>query len=228
MAQKTVEKQKWEEVVDLFEGQSYVFGKHWSFNYYNDPKRLAFVLSRYKFAAKMSCKGQNVLELGCSDGIGSRVLSEFATGYCGVDLDQLAIEAARINQRAQGMEFVFDDFMGKTYGSFGAVVSLDVVEHIYPEHENLYFQTIYDNLSENGVCVVGTPNITSEAYASLPSRLGHVNLFSQQRLVEMLTRYFHQVLPFGMNDEVVHTGFAPMAHYNIVIACHKKRLYERF
>lgn len=28
-----------------------------------------------------------------------------------------------------------------------------------------------------------------------------------------MQRYFHNVFMFSMNDEVVHTGFHPMAHY---------------
>jgi hypothetical protein len=28
-----------------------------------------------------------------------------------------------------------------------------------------------------------------------------------------MTRYFQNVFVFSMNDEVVHTGFSPMAHY---------------
>ena len=208
--------------MDVLERRSYVFGKHWSFNYYNDPKRLAFVLARYNFAAQIACQRGRILELGCSDGIGAMMLAERAADYVGIDLDKPAVEAAKVNQRGQGMKFIFDDFMGKKYGVFDAVISLDVVEHIYAEHEALYFQTIIDNLAGNGVCVIGTPNITAEAYASLPSRMGHVNLFSQERLVTTLQRYFHQVFPFGMNDEVVHTGFAPMVHYNMIVACHKK------
>ena len=93
---------------------------------------------------------------------------------------------------------------------------------IYQEHENLYFQTLLSNLSDNGICVIGTPNITAADYAAVTSQLGHVNLYSQERLVSELKKYFHQVFPFGMNDEIIHTGFGSMAHYLFCVACHKK------
>ena len=32
-----------------------------------------------------------------------------------------------------------------------------------------------------------------------------------------MQRYFHNVFLFSMNDEVVHTGFYPMAHYLIAL-----------
>ena len=115
--------------------------------------------------------------------------------------------------------------MGKTFGAFQTVVSLDVVEHIYPQHEALYFETLANNLSPDGIAIVGTPNITATPYASKASNLGHVNLFSQARLKETLEHYFHNVFPFGMNDEILHTGFASMAHYVFCVACNKRKAW---
>jgi hypothetical protein len=34
--------------------------------------------------------------------------------------------------------------------------------------------------------------------------------------------YFHNVYAFSMNDEVVHTGYHAMAHYNLVLCCGKR------
>lgn len=216
------EKAAWDHTVDMLGNFSLKFGEHWSFNFRNDPKRLGFVLSRYKFAAKMACKNARVLELGCSEGIGATILAENAISYLGIDLDQPAVEAAKRNLPAEKFSFIYDDFMDKRYGIFDAIVSMDVVEHILPEFENIYFKTIYQNLSDKGICVIGTPNITSEQYASQASKLGHVNLFSQDRLIKTLKQWFHYVFPFGMNDEIAHTGFAGMNHFLICVAFDKK------
>src|SRR2546429_5011412 len=64
-----------------------------------------------------------------------------------------------------------------------------------------------------GVAMVGTPNQTADQYASENSRKGHVNLKDHKSLRALLERHFHRVFMFSMNDEVVHTGFYPMAHY---------------
>jgi hypothetical protein len=32
-------------------------------------------------------------------------------------------------------------------------------------------------------------------------------------LQALMIRYFENVFMFGMNDEIVHTGYAPMCHY---------------
>ncbi len=214
------EKNLWDETTSLLGNEKVAFGRHWSYNFRNDPKRLGFVLSRYKFAAKMACKDANILELGCSEGIGATILAETAKSYTGVDLDNSAIETAK--QNLPNLNFIYDDFMGKQYGSFEAIVNMDVIEHIDPKFEEQFFETILKNLSENGICVIGTPNITADKYASEASKLGHINLYSQERLKNSLKKYFHQVFPFGMNDETVHTGFASMAHFIICVAFHKK------
>ena len=68
--------------------------------------------------------------------------------------------------------------------------------------------------------ITGTPNITSGRLDT--ERLGHVNCKSASELRELFTRYFHNVFVFSMNDEVVHTGFAPMAHYLFTVGVGKR------
>lgn len=222
MNDKLNEKNLWEDTVKLLSDDSFSLSSHWSYNFINDPKRLGFVLSRYKFAAKMISKNANILELGCSEGIGCPILSENAASYTGVDLDKEAVDFAKKTFKSKKFTFIYEDFLGKKFGEFDAIVSLDVIEHIYNENENLFFETIYKNLSNKGICVIGTPNVCSQQYASEASKLGHVNLFSQERLIDLMKKYFYHVLPFGMNDEILHTGFSCMSHYLINIGCHKK------
>lgn len=221
---KKTEKTTWDETAALLGNNSLKWGNHWSFNFRNDPKRLAFVLSRYKFAAKMGAKGRSVLELGCGEGIGATVLGETASSYTGIDFDQEAILAAERNcLEKERFHFCCEDFMGKTVGCFQTVVSLDVIEHIYLEFEDTYLKTLVNNLSEDGIAIIGTPNVTSAPHASIASQIGHVNLYSQERLKQALSRYFHYVFMFGMNDEIVHTGFSAMSHYIFSVACGKKK-----
>jgi hypothetical protein len=76
--------------------------------------------------------------------------------------------------------------------------------------------------SHYGVTSIGVPSLESEQYASEDSKLGHINLKSQKDLKATLSSFFHTVLIFSMNDEVVHTGFAAMAHYSFALCTGKK------
>ncbi len=221
------EEQCWERVKSHLKEQPVRLGRHWSYNILNDPKRLVFVLSRYKFAAKLIGEQKRILELGCSEGLGTAYLGEFATSVTGVDSDASAIETARRNWPGDKFTFIGANFLGRRYGRFDAVVSLDVIEHLDPAHEELFFQTVCDNLSQDGLCILGTPNVTAASYASEASKEGHINLYSGERLVNVARRFFRNVHLFGSNDEVVHTGFVPMMHYLVVLASGKRKGVNR-
>ncbi len=72
-------------------------------------------------------------------------------------------------------------------------------------------------LDPGGILIIGTPNITSDQYANAHTRKGHVNLFSAERLRELALRHFDNVFIFSANDEIVHTGFSPLAHYLLAL-----------
>ena len=61
------------------------------------------------------------------------------------------------------------------------------------------------------------PSLESQIYASPASKEGHVNCQSKKQLKRTLLKYFSTVFMFSMNDEVMHTGFAPMSHYLMAV-----------
>ena len=112
-------------------------------------------------------------------------------------------------------------------GGADVCVTMDVIEHIPTEKENIFMQTIYNNLVPSGFAVIGTPNVTMFPHASEFNRVAHINNYDQLRLYELASKYFEQVFIFGMNDEIVNTGFYPMSCYIIALCCQKKTNGER-
>ncbi|HVL13888.1 MAG TPA: methyltransferase domain-containing protein, partial [Gemmata sp.] len=98
-------------------------------------------------------------------------------------------------------------------GGFDAAYSLDVFEHIVPDREYDFVRNIARSLTPTGVAVIGSPSLQSQAYASEGSKLGHVNCKDGKEYKRVMEAHFDNVFLFSMNDEVVHTGFSPMAHY---------------
>ena len=78
-------------------------------------------------------------------------------------------------------------------------------------------------LPNDGVLITGTPNKTAGQYASPQSAALHINQKSSDELRTLMQRYFHNVFMFGMNDEVLHTGYAPMCHYIWALAVGVRR-----
>lgn len=218
-------KKTWKEVKSDLKKQTLRLGPYFSYQVLDTPRHFLFSLSRYKFAARMLPQSSKVkvLELGCQEGIGTLILGECGHQVLAVDFDREAICHAKNNIKKDNITFKSADFMGKNFGKFRAVVSLDVIEHIDSGFEHAFLRTICFNLTPAGFALIGTPNITAKQYASKFSQTGHVNLYSAERLERLLREYFDNVYIFGMNDEVVHTGFYPMCHYLMALACGKKR-----
>jgi 2-polyprenyl-3-methyl-5-hydroxy-6-metoxy-1,4-benzoquinol methylase len=165
-----------------------------------------------------------VLEVGCADAFASRIVGQEVKSLLAVDFDPLFIENAKERSvEPYTMNYkVHDILQGPVDELFDAVYTLDVLEHIESDRENLFIENIIASLKENGTLIIGTPSLESQRYASAASKEGHINCKSQEELRQFLLRYFHNVFIFSMNDEVVHTGFHPMAHYLMALCCNIK------
>ena len=190
-------------------------GRASSATYRNDPKMLGFMAARYKFVAKMLSGLDSVIEVGCGDGFGAPIVAvEVGHLYC-TDIDDETIVDNRMRLGfLANLAFEHFDFREARYSkTVDGVYSVDVIEHIFPEEESAFLANIAGSLCEYGVALFGTPNITAEPHASQYSRAGHVNLKNHRALRMVMNRYFHNTFIFSMNDEIVHTGYYPMAHY---------------
>jgi 2-polyprenyl-3-methyl-5-hydroxy-6-metoxy-1,4-benzoquinol methylase len=189
--------------------------------WHDDPRRLAFVLARYKFVSKMLSGMSRVLEVGCADAFATRIVAQEVDHITAVDFDSVFIDdvKVRMDPRWPIDARVHDMLQGPVDGVFDAAYAVDVLEHINADKEDTFLENIVASLTEAGVLLVGIPSIQSQAYASPPSRAGHVNCKDAPGLRATMHRHFRNVFIFSMNDEVVHTGFYPMAHYLFALGC---------
>jgi cyclopropane fatty-acyl-phospholipid synthase-like methyltransferase len=190
----------------------------------DDPRRLAILLSRYKFVAKMLSGQGKVMEVGCGDAFGSRVVRQEVAELTVLDIDPLFI--ADIERRMHPdwpMTAAVHDMLLAPYPDIvDAAYSLDVLEHIPAEQEQAFLANITASLRRPGVLIVGMPSLNSQDHASPQSKAGHINCKQGGDLKTLLARFFDNVFVFSMNDEVVHTGFWPMAHYYLALCCGKR------
>jgi 2-polyprenyl-3-methyl-5-hydroxy-6-metoxy-1,4-benzoquinol methylase len=194
--------------------------------WHDDPRRLVFLLARYKFVAKMFTGMENVLEIGCGDAFGTRIVSQEVGHVVATDFDPVFVEdvSNRRDERWPIDVRLHNILDGPVAEAFDGVYSLDVLEHIPQKDENFFVANITRSLNEHGAVIIGIPSLQSQAYASPPSREGHVNCKDAPGLKDLMSKYFHNVFIFSMNDEVVHTGYYPMAHYLIALCCSPKRI----
>ncbi|PCJ20503.1 MAG: methyltransferase type 11 [Gammaproteobacteria bacterium] len=192
----------------------------------SDPKLLGFTASKHKFVGKMLAGKAGVLEIGCMDGFGSAIVSSFVGHLTAIDFYKSHIDDAvnNVSPHFQNIEFRGHDILdGPVSEGFDGAFSLDVLEHIDPEQEDLYMKNVVDSLNDSGVFVVGMPSLESQAYASEVNRFSHINCKTAKAMFDFSSRYFVNVFAFGMNDETLHTGFGPMCQYIINVCSVPKR-----
>jgi SAM-dependent methyltransferase len=199
-------------------------GLRGSESWYQDPKHIVFRLSRYKFVSKMLSGRKHVLEVGCGDAFGTRIVQAEVGQLTAIDFDPVFIADVndRMVDRWRFEAKTHDMLDGPVPGNFDAVYSLDVLEHIDPASERLFLKNAFGSLDVNGAAVIGLPSLESQPYASPQSKAGHVNCKSGPELKSLMEEYFHNVFLFSMNDEVVHTGFHKMANYVFAIGAGKR------
>lgn len=190
-----------------------------------DPRRTLFTLARYKFVAKMLTGKSNVLEIGCADAFGTRLVQQEVKNVTAIDFDPVFVEDvnARMNPNWPLQCKVHDMLEGPVEGKFDALYSLDVLEHIEPKDEGLFLKNATASLYADGVAIIGMPSLESQTYASPQSKEGHVNCKSGTVLRSLLEKYFKNVFIFSMNDEIIHTGYFPMAHYLMALCIGPKK-----
>lgn len=195
----------------------HVAGGMTAYEWERDPKRLAFILARYKFVARMLEGRALVLEVGCSDGFGSRIVRQHVGHLSAVDVDEDSIVEARAARSDKWpIEFFEHDLLEAPLPGYDAAYALDVLEHIEPgEEERRFLQNLRACAP---VAVIGMPSLESQVHASKLSRLGHVNCKSGAELKRTLIEHWKHIFLFGMNDETLHTGFPPMCHYLLALA----------
>lgn len=198
-----------------FDTRELTLGPWTSYSLIHDPKHMCFVLSRYKFCAKMLEGKNTVMEVGSGDGFGLPIIAQAVKKVYAVDWDERLLEGnAQRLSHLKNVTYIKNDLNKSSPDIFvDAAFSIDVLEHLEPTTEDKFLKNIIKCLKPQGIMITGTPNISAAQHATSRSQVQHINLKSMTSLKELMEKYFENVFMFGMNDEVLHTGYGPMCHY---------------
>ena len=149
MSEKKSREPQYQTILEKFDEKGLEsFGLMTSQAWDDDPKRLAFTLARYKFVAKMLTGRRHVLEVGCADAFGTRIVRQEVGALTAVDFDPVFVDDVnkRMNPKWAFSCFVHNLLSGPVEGEFDAVYALDVLEHIQPSDEKVFLDHMMASL----------------------------------------------------------------------------------
>lgn len=152
--------------------------------------------------------GTNLLDAGCGNGgLATKLIDSYP--LCGLDLSESGVDAARqlCPQGRFEVASVYDDFTALFGQTFGAAVSLEVVEHLYDPAAMM--KRLHAAVEPEGVLIVSTPyhgylkNVVMAAADRMdghyhPSTAGgHIKFWSKKTLSRLFEETGFDVLEFA-------------------------------
>lgn len=143
----------------------------------------------YRWAAER-VRGLRVLDAGCGEGYGTAMLADVAAAATGVDLEDDVVRRASARyprarfEAANLVHLPYDD------GTFDAVVSLQVIEHIHSPHE--FVRECARVLRPGGTLIVSTPNRLTFSPEGIRNPF-HTFEFAPDDLRAALTKHFGSI-----------------------------------
>ncbi|HAB51536.1 MAG TPA: hypothetical protein DCE80_05075 [Ignavibacteriales bacterium] len=160
-----------------------------------DRSRAEYHLSRYRFA--LDCiHGQDVLDIACGTGYGTKLLASRAKRVIGIDLNEKTIEYANQSYSGDNITYLVAN-AGKIpldNSSIDAVVSFETIEHV--SCDRTFLNEVKRVLRPGGKFILSTPN----GYWENPFHLRGYNYSSFKNI---LSEYFKDIYVFNHNSNPV-------------------------
>jgi arylsulfatase len=174
-----------------FTGERYV---PWA----DDPAMNYEHLHRYRFV-KEFIKGKKVLDLGCGEGYGSFMLSDYAYSVTGIDIADEAVRHASFKYQKENIKFIqgsMADVPIEGEGLFDVVVCFEALEHMTEQDELM--REVKRLLKKDGILFVSTPN-KHELHSENPGYQNefHVKELDLDEFKSLLTGNFKNISLYG-------------------------------
>lgn len=150
-------------------------------------------LFAYKEAEKL-IQG-DVLEIGCGDGYGAKVLAPCAKSYTAID--KFRTENKYNLQDVKFIQMEVPHLKGLSNDSFDMVISFQLIEHI--DDDTTLISEVFRVLKPGGKFICTTPN----RFMSLTRNPYHVREYTKKELSDQLQKKFDSVLMQGVFGDPV-------------------------
>lgn len=136
-----------------------------------------------------------ILELGCGEGRGAKILHDISQHYTGVDKITEVVQKLKVQFPDNSYNFICDNIPPLTNfnsESFDTVVAFQVIEHI--KDDELFLKEIARVLKPGGLALITTPNIKK----TLSRNPWHIREYTADQLQKIASRFFPSVEMLGV------------------------------
>ena len=129
---------------EQFEVEPMDLGPLTTYSCIHDPKHMVFVLSRYKFVAKMLRNKQSAMEVGCGDSFGLPIVAQAVGRVHCFDWEERNIKnnPKRLKHLTNCSWECVDMVKAPPAIKVDAAYSVDVIEHLSPETEDAFMSDL--------------------------------------------------------------------------------------
>jgi SAM-dependent methyltransferase len=156
--------------------ENYVYQKNFSskhkelYNLSEREQKAKKIIAVLKDITKRDLKNLDLLDIGSSTGIMTKLLSKYFNNTIGIDIDEEAVSYAKLNFENSNLHFFVQDSMNMTFSnsSFDVINCSHIYEHV-PDSKRL-INEIYQVLKPGGICFFAAGNrfVFIESHYKLP------------------------------------------------------------
>jgi len=162
-------------------------------------------LVRYKFVRGFIKPSDEILDIACGTGYGSRMLSDFCKSTVGIDLDKDTIDYANKIYGGENRTFLQGNVLD-IKGQYDIIVCYETVEHVNKEDGVLLLKKLKECLKPYGILFISTPKKLPQEKLS-PNRIeSHLFEYTLEDFQELLQGCFKRPILFSQTDEVITIG----------------------
>lgn len=145
--------------------------------------------------------GRTVIDIGCSTGVGSNILSHEARFTWGVDVNKEAIEFATLAFKRPNLDFAVFDIENpptRPLSQFEIVVASEIMEHLADPERGI--QTIKTMMGRGAVGFITCPNGNNPEVVENENKHGyHLQHWTAGQFYELMTKHFNAVTLYSVD-----------------------------
>ena len=166
---------------------------------------IIYHLVRYKFVTGFVKPTDDILDIACGTGYGTRMLSDYCKSVTGMDINKETVDYATKLYGGENRKYLQGDIL-EVKGQYDIIVSYETIEHISKEEGLLAIKKLKDCLKPNGILFMSTPKRLPREERSPGRAEFHKHEYDYEDFIALLNGSFERPIIFSQTDEVITIG----------------------